>query len=684
MKRSSHILFGGDYNSDQWVGQAEIIKQDFALFEEAKINTLTIGVFSWAALEPEEGRYEFDWMDTIFDRAEQQEMRIILATPSGGKPNWMAMKYPDIRRVTPDGQREVQGRRHNHCLTSPVYRQKIQAINGKLAERYGERESLLLWHISNEFSGYCYCDLCFAAFRDWLKAKYDSLEALNDAYWSRFWSHTYTEWEQIQTIDKTVGALVLDWKRFMTDQCRSFIRNELTPIRRITPNIPATTNFMGIHSDYDYHQLAKEIDVASWDAYPHWHMPQQDSLQSHQALFAAFKHDLTRSLKQQPFLLMESSPGPVNWKNLSPALRPGMLRLAAVQALAHGSDSVCYFQMRKGRGSYEQFHAAVIDHVGHGNTRMFREVRSLGHALSQMDAVVDSKSPAKVALVFDWESRWMYDAAATQHNAVKQYEETVLAHYKPFWDLGINVDVVDSKSNWTAYDLVVLPMLFLLSQETAQRLTAYVEAGGTLVTTYGTGIVDASGLAVTGGVPGPLRKALGIWVEESDALPDECRRQVRATTEDCGLSGTYVARHYLDLLHLEGAEALAVYDDDFYAGRPALTRNRFGKGCAWYIASRNEHRFTSDLLAHMVQELKIPRSVPAALPEGVSAQTRECEGQRLLFLMNFNDSAVRCDVGDARYVETESGQEYSGVVELAPYAALVLSIQAKKAKGYID
>ncbi len=273
MKRSSHILFGGDYNSDQWVGQAEIIKQDFALFEEAKINTLTIGVFSWAALEPEEGRYEFDWMDTIFDRAEQQEMRIILATPSGGKPNWMAMKYPEIRRVTPDGQREVQGRRHNHCLTSPVYRQKIQAINGKLAERYGERESLLLWHISNEFSGYCYCDLCFAAFRDWLKAKYDSLEALNDAYWSRFWSHTYTEWEQIQTIDKTVGALVLDWKRFMTDQCRSFIRNELTPIRRITPNIPATTNFMGIHSDYDYHQLAKEIDVASWDAYPHWHMP---------------------------------------------------------------------------------------------------------------------------------------------------------------------------------------------------------------------------------------------------------------------------------------------------------------------------------------------------------------------------------------------------------------------------
>ncbi len=649
-----------------------MIDRDFELFEKARINTLTLGVFSWASLEPEEGRYEFGWMDDIFDRAERQNMHIILATPSGGKPNWMALKYPEIRRVTETGQHEVQGRRHNHCLTSPVYREKVRAMNEQLAARYGDREALILWHISNEFSGYCYCDQCFAAFRQWLKAKYQSLDALNDAYWSRFWSHTYTDWEQIQTIDKTVCGLVLDWRRFMTEQCRSFIRNEVEPLRRHSPKIPVTTNFMGVHLDYDYHQLAKELDVVSWDAYPSWHTPQTDSLTSHHSLFAGFRHDLTRSLKRQPFLLMEASPGPVNWKDVSPLLRPGMLRLAGMQAIAHGSDSVCYFQMRKGRGSIEQFHAAVIDHVGHGNTRMFRELSSLGQSLTQMESVVGMPTPAKVAVVFDWESSWILDAAGTQHNTIKQYLETVLAHYKPFWDRGVAVDVVDAKADWSAYQLVVVPMLFLLPESSAQRLAEFVERGGTLVTTYGTGVVDETGLAIAGGIPGHLREVLGIWVEESDALPDPCRRRIKTLTEAKCLSGSYEARHYLDVLHLEGAEALAVYDEDFYAGSPALTRHEYGKGAAWYIASRNDERFTSDLLGNLVKQLEIPYSLNAGLPKGVSAQTRESEGRRLLFLMNFNDEVVSCDLGSSLYADIETGTGYTGLIELEPYAALVL------------
>lgn len=674
MNNVSKLLYGGDYNPEQWSNYPEIIDQDFKLFEQASINTLTIGVFSWATLEPEEGRYAFEWMDAIFDRAEQQGMNIILATPSGGKPNWLAEKYPEVRRVTQEGRREAQGARHNHCLTSPIYREKVRAINSRLAERYAERKALKLWHISNEFGGYCYCDQCMAAFREWLQAKYGSLDALNEAYWSRFWSHTFTDWEQIQQIDHTICGLGLDWRRFMTAQCCSFIRNELVPIREHSKEVPSTTNMMGTHPDYDYHELAKEIDIVSWDAYPMWHLPQTESHETNHALNAAFRHDVTRGISGgKPFLLMESTPGQVNWASISPLMRPGMLRLASLQAIAHGSDSVCYFQMRKSRGSWEQFHGAVIDHVGHSNTRVFRDVSSLGKSLTQMSSVAGSNIPAKVAVIFDWETRWIYEGVAMPVNKHKEYADSILAHYKAFWDRGINVDVINTKADFSDYDLVVAPILFMVSDDLGKRLTEYVRAGGALVTTYGCGVVNETGLAIAGGMPGPLREALGIWVEEFDALPNEYRRKVLPVDgKDCGLSGSYEARNYLDLMHLETAESMAVYGDDFYAGYPALTRNKLGKGQAWHIASRNDDRFTSDFIGSLVEELGLSCNATMSLPDKVSAQTRSTETAEYLFLMNFNEESVSVELKDGGYRDLESGDTYASSVEMPGYGSRVL------------
>jgi beta-galactosidase len=673
MQAFPSILHGGDYNPEQWLKHPEIIDEDFRLFKQASINTITIGVFSWATLEPEEGVYCFDWMDAIFERAAKQDMRIILATPSGGKPNWLAMKYPEVRRVNQSGQRAPQKARHNHCLTSPIYRQKVRAINEQLAKRYGNHPSLELWHISNEFSGYCYCDLCISEFQEWLKAKYGTLDALNDAYWSRFWSHTFTEWEQIVTIDKTICGLALDWKRFMTEQCCSFIRNESEPIRRHS-QVPTTINFMGTPQCYDYHKLAKEVDVISWDAYPMWHMP-KTTHESNDALNAAFRHDVTRGLGGgKPFLLMESTPTQVNWAGVSPLMRPGVLRLASYQAIAHGSDAVCYFQMRKSRGSWEQFHGAVIDHAGHSNTRVFREVEALGASLRKLDSVVGSSIPAKVAVIYDWETRWIYEGVAMPTNDLKEYPDTILAHYKAFWDRGINVDVVDSTADFSGYDLVVAPLLFMTKESLGERLADFVKQGGNLVTTYGSGVVDESGLAISGGMPGPLREVLGIWVEEFDALPDEYRREVKTLGDaNCGLSGSYEARHHLDLLHLETAEAIAVYGDDFYAGYPAVTRNEFGAGRAWHIASRNEDRFTDDFLGYLVEELKLSTSALATLPDGLSAQTRCTDDAEFLFLMNFNETPVHLDLSEGGYVEIESGEAVQGAIDLAGYGSQILT-----------
>jgi len=673
MKFPKTLLHGGDYNPDQWLAYPGVIDTDFKLFEQAHINSISIGIFSWASLEPEEGRYEFGWMDDIFARAQRQGINVILATPSGGKPNWLALQYPEVRRVNPEGVRDLQQARHNHCLTSPVYRQKVRAINEQLARRYGKHPSLALWHLSNEYNGYCYCDLCMGAFQAWLKAKYGTLDALNEAYWCRFWSHTYTAWDQVRFIDGGVSGLVLDWKRFMTAQCCDFIRNEVEPIRRFSPEIPVTTNLMGTAPDYDYWQIAKELDVVCWDAYPTWHTVETPFHESNSALHAAFRHDLTRTLKRKPFLLMESTPSQINWAPVSPLLRPGVVRLAGLQAMAHGADSVCYFQLRKSRGSCEQFHGAVIDHVGTGETRVFKEVASLGASLEKLGAVVGSATPAKVAVIFDWENRWIFEAAATPMNQEKHYVDTVLAHYKPFWEAGVSVDVINASADLTPYDLVVAPLLFMVSEETGARLSAFVQRGGTLVTTYGVAMVNETGLATLGGVPGPLRKALGIWIEEFDALPEPRRRHVVAEAGKAhGLSGSYEARHYLEMVHPEGAETLAVYGDDFYAGQPALTLNRFGKGRAYHIASRNDERFTGDFLRFLMAELSLPRALASGLPHNVSAQVRVQDGRNLLFLLNFNGEPAQVDLGVKKYTDAETQEAVQGNLPLAAYGSRVL------------
>ncbi len=642
----------------------------------ANINAVTAGVFAWAALEPEEGDFQFGWLDDVFDRAEKNGFRVILATPSGGKPNWLAHKYPEVRRVGTDGVREPQQGRHNHCLTSPVYRSKVREINSRLAQRYGARRSLALWHVSNEYLGYCHCDLCVAAFQGWLRARYRTLDRLNDAYWSRFWSHTFTEWEQIQNIDGSIHGLSLDWKRFMTSQCADFLRAEVVPLREHSPDVPVTTNFHPI-DHYDYFRLAEEIDVVSWDSYPAWHADPDGTDESAVAVETSFRFDLCRGMKGgKPFLLMECTPSQVNWQAVSPLRRPGMLRLSSLQAVAHGSDAVCYFQIRKGRGGAEKFHGAVIDHAGHADTRTFREVADVGAVLAKIPDVAGSRVPAKAALIFDWGNFWAIEGARTPQNAHKEYRETCVSHYRPFWERGIAVDIVSARGEFSGYDLVLLPMMYLVPDGLAERLAAFVENGGTVVATYQTGYVNETDLCFQGGAPGPLGRLLGIRVEEFDALPDATRRTViPQPSADIGLSGIYEARHFLDIVHCEGAEALAGYGGDFYAGSPAVTVNAFGRGRAYYISSRNDERFQDDFFGHLAGALRLPRALPGPLPPGVTAHVRETGNERFLFLLNFarRDAAVSLPPGT--WSDADTGGPAETDVKLGPLGSKIFRLK---------
>lgn len=634
IKDYPHLLHGGDYNPEQWKDHPGTLDEDFRIAQLAGVNTLSVGIFSWAELEPEEGVFRFEWLDDIMDRMAAQGMKAVLATPSGAKPNWMAAKYPEIRRMEPNGLRQPQGKRHNHCFTSPVYREKVTIINTKLAERYGKHPALGVWHLSNEYSGECHCPLCLAAFRQWLQRKYGTLDQLNAAWWTRFWSHTYTDWSQIEHIDGGVHGLALDWKRFVSDQTADFIRHEAAPLRRLTPDIPVTTNLMGTFYGLDYRRLAKELDIISWDNYPAYH-DRADTVGV--AQWVGFAHDLNRSLKGgRPFMLMESSPSAVNWMPVNKLLRPGVHRLKSLQAVAHGADTVQYFQYRKSRGSCEKFHGAVIDHVGHTDTRVFREIEALGQELKTLSLILGCATPAQVALIFDWESWWLLEEVNGPRK--KMYQDWVVEQYRPFWNAGIPVDVISPDDPLEGYRLVIAPMLYSLKPGVAERLRAFAQAGGAVVGTFLTGITDENDLCHLGGWPGPLRPLFGVWAEEIDYLYDDESNQIVAPSTAAlpGLQGSFEVRLACDLIHAEGAQVLATYGADFYAGRPALTCNAFGDGEAYYIAARAGADFMQAFYGALAKKLKLRRALAAELPAGVTAQVRVCDDEEFLFLLNFS------------------------------------------------
>ncbi|SDD37438.1 beta-galactosidase [Paenibacillus sp. UNCCL117] len=674
-KLPAKLLHGGDYNPDQWLAYPDVLEEDIRLMKLAACNVMSVGIFSWVSLEPEEGVFAFEWLDQVLDRFADNGIHAFLATPSGARPAWMSAKYPEVLRVGANRVRNLHGFRHNHCYTSPVYRKKVSIMNRKLAERYADHPAVIGWHISNEYNGECHCDLCQDAFREWLKAKYGTLETLNHAWWTRFWSHTYTDWSQIESPaphgETFVHGCNLDWKRFVTDRTVDFCRHEISALRAVSDRLPVTTNLMDLpYADLNYWKFADVLDIVSWDSYPTWHDAEDNSLQ---AARIAMVHDIMRSIKGKPFLLMESTPSLTNWQPVSKSKRPGMHLLASLQAVAHGSDSVQYFQWRKSRGSSEKFHGAVVDHAGHEHTRVFREVTEVGEALAGLEAVAGTRVSADVAVIFDWENRWAIQDAQGPRNIGIKYEETVLSYYRPFWERGIPVDVIDMEQDFTRYKLLVAPMLYMVRPGVAERIEAFVRAGGTFVATYWSGIVDENDLCFLGGFPGPLRQTLGIWAEEIEGLHDRDANGIRMSDgNELGLNGVFDAIELCETIHLEGATALAVYEQDYYAGRPALTVNRLEAGKAYYVACRTKQPFQDALLGALATEAGVRRALAAELPQGVTAQVRSDGTSDYVFVLNFAgaERVVKLDGRD--YADVLSGETAEAELRLEPYGLRVL------------
>lgn len=665
-----HFLHGGDYNPEQWLDCPEILEEDIRLMKKARVNCVTLGVFSWAVLEPEEGRYDFDWLEEIIDRLGKEKIQVILATPSGAMPHWLTQKYPETMQVGADGKRNLPGKRHNFCYTSPVMREKIRLLDTALSERFGRKENVILWHISNEFGGNfgdstCHCEHCQKAFREWLKERYGTLGELNRAWWGRFWSHVYTDWEQIHSPaphgEWTMTGLELDWRRFSTEQISDFCAHEIHAVRTHS-DLPVTTNFMDFFKGLDYNRLQKELDIVSWDNYPFWH-ERKDEVPV--AVRAAANHSMMRSMKKKPFLLMESAPSQINWRKNNPLKRPGMHMLSSMQAVAHGSDSVQYFQWRKGRGAYEKFHGAVLDHKNGSDTRTFREVTEVGARLEHLGELLDGTvNRPKAAVIFDWENWWAAEHI-TGPRMDLDYVDRVLAHCRAFWEAGIEADIVSMDADLSGYRLVAAPMNYMYKSGYAERVREFVSAGGVYVTTYFSGVVDEHDLCFTG--HHPLEDVLGVIQEEIDAPSEEFENSF------CYGDGTWPAGRMCEIVRAkDGTDVLSVYEKDFYAGCPVVTKNRYGNGAAYYVAAETDRGFLNAFYRDVFEQAGIKNALGVSLPYGVTVTERCAEdGRRVIFIMNFKNEPVLIS-GIGRYEDAESKEVYEGEIELEAFQCILL------------
>ncbi|MFJ7043428.1 beta-galactosidase [Streptomyces sp. NPDC101112] len=656
------IAYGGDYNPEQW--PEEVWAEDMRLMREAGVTMVSVGIFSWALLEPSEGVYDFTRMDRIMDLLHDHGIAADLATPTAAPPAWFFAAHPEALPVDRDGRRLWPGSRQTFCPSSPAYREAAQRIAGAVAARYADHPALAMWHVHNEYGCHnpaCYCDTSAAAFRVWLRARYaDDLDALNHAWGTTFWSQWYGDWDQILPPRATAAppnpTHRLDWRRFCSDALLSLCTAEREVLLRAAPDVPATTNLMVLRTfdALDYWRWAPELDVLSNDHYLMSDDPEAE-------LDIALSGDLMRSLAGGPWFLMEHSTGAVNWQPVNRAKGPGEMRRNALAHVARGADGVAFFQWRAARAGAEQWHSAMLPHAG-TDSQIWRDVVGLGADLKALAEVRDSMVDARVAVVWDWDARWALELPS-QPSGELRYQDLVRDWYTPLWRAGVAVDFVrPDDPRLDRYALVLVPSLYLVTEAAAAGLAQFTARGGTLAVGFHSGMVDENAHVHPGGHPGAFREVLGVVTDELFPL---------LPGERLGLVGDVPAGATADLwserIRLAGARSVATYADGPLAGLPAVTRQRHGDGTAWYLATRPDPETLAALLHRIREEARVAPEHP--VPEGIEVVRRRGAEAHYLFLIDHGGKGA--DV-PAEGVELLTGTPVAGVVTVPPGGVAVI------------
>ncbi len=667
-KLPASLLYGGDYNPEQW--PEAVWLEDARLMREAGVNLVSVGIFSWAKLQPSEKTYDFGWLDRVLDILADHGVHVCLATATASPPPWMSKKYPDVLPVDANGVTLYPGSRQHYSPCSPTYRRLATALVKKLALRYRHHPALAAWHLNNEYACHlpeCHGEATTKAFRAWLKRRYRTIDALNHAWGTTFWSQVYTAWNEIFTPRRAPyhcnPTQQLDYRRFYSDAMLELHCAEKEIVRAITPGVPVTTNFMGFFKTLDYRRWAGEVDFVAWDSYP-------DPLPGMEPeRVGAVGHDLMRSLKNdRPFVLMEQASSAVNWRAINGPKAPGRMRLGSLQAVARGGDGVMFFQWRASKAGAEKFHSGMVQHVDPSVSRVFAEIKQLGAELKALAPVAGSLVRARVAIVFDWHAWWAVETESKPGRI--DYAGWAQELHRYFYARNIAVDFVHPGAKLDAYALAIAPALYLLTKADAESLSAFVQRGGTLLATYFSGIVDEHEHIVLGGYPAWLRSVLGLWVEEWAPYAEGQSNGVRFNG---GRGAVVKAGHWCDVVHLEGAKALATYTGDYFAGRAAVTVHAHGEGRAYYLGTKLERAGLDRVLDAVCATAKVEPVL--VTPEGVEVTLREKDGAAFLFLLNHRDEAARVKLGRLRGLDLLSQTNVARTVQLPARAVVVIALE---------
>jgi beta-galactosidase len=627
-RRFSGLLFGGDYNPEQW--PEDVWAEDAALMERLGVNLVSVGVFAWSRLEVAPGEFRFDWLDRVLDLLHGHGVLVDLATATASPPPWLSRAHPDVLPVLADGTRLWPGARQAYCPSHPAYRAAAARLVTALAERYADHPALAMWHVNNEYGGFlprCYCDVSAVAFRRWLAQRYGSLDALNEAWSTSFWSQAYHNLDEVlpprSAPRQPNPAQVLDFARFSCQELLDCYRLERDLLRRVTPDVPVTTNLMlPHHAGADYWRWVPEVDVV---ANGHYLSAESDEPEVGLALSA----DLARSLAGgAPWLLLEHSTGAVSWQPRNLAKRPGELRRNSLAHVARGSDGAMFFQWRASLGGAEKFHSAMLPHAG-TRTRVFRELEDLAGDLHALAEVAGSRVEAQVAILWDWEAWWALELESRPTVDLRYLPAVERAH-ACLWRAGITTDLVHPEADLARYRLLLAPSLYLVGERAARNLAGFVQDGGTLVVGPFSGVVDEHDRVWPGGYPGALRTPLGVCIEEFQPL---------RAGERVSLSNGMCGSVWSDDLRLEGADAVASYVDGQLAGQPAITRHGFGEGVAWYVSTCLAGADLARLLGAVCEEAGVSPVAPGTQP-GVELVRRRADGQSWLFVINHSQQAA--------------------------------------------
>ncbi len=664
------MLIGVDYYPEHW--PRDRWETDARLMKEAGFNVVRLAEFSWINMEPEEGRFEFGWLDEAVTLLGRHGIRVILGTPTAVMPAWVARKYPETLRQQPDATRIVWGGRKHNCFTSGAYRLLSERITRAMAEHFASSPHVIGGQTDNEFGGgECHCDTCLAGFQDWLRRKYGTLDALNRAWGNHFWGLNFTTWGEITFPDNRTGEMwamgnpsaCLDFKRFTSWLRVRFQADQVRILRAICPDDFVTHNFMGLFSDLDYYDLAEDLDFVTWDNYPIW-FDEPDIPYS-----ASLAADVMRGLKSKNFMIMEQTAGPCGWGSFGRNPWPGEIRKIAYQQLAHGSDGQIWFRWRTCTVGREQYWHGLLGHDGRPLRRYdeaaqtAREFRKLEDRLRGTTVVSD------VAILYDYDNLWSLGFQPGYEG--NSLQAAILRYYNALSRVGVNADLVNRQADLAKYKLVLAPDLNVMPDETARKLVSYVEKGGVLLADCRTGIKDCNNLCHERTLPGLLSPALGIRIEEYSALGSNVRYAVKG---EAGLDGSYNAIRHTDWVTPDGAETLARYSEQWHM-KPfaAVTRNRLGKGQGWYVGTVIEQEsFYDALIAQLLKGADIRPVVDP--PNGVETSIRQGQGKKLLFVMNHTDQPATVNVPEGK-AELLSGGRTDKTLRLDRFGVAVVLLE---------